>query len=181
MLYELCEEVRAEFPGFKIVRKDESALMKAISIALMVVTLGQMRTFMTGFVTTIGQTVYVPSSWDMQGESSRSVVIRHERIHMRQSARYGWLLFSLGYLFFPLPLGFAYVRARLEMEAYAESIRATVEYFGTAAVISPAFQERIVRHFTSAEYGWMLPARTTVKRWVRDAVDAAVSEYLGKP
>lgn len=180
MLYELCEEVRSEFPSFKIVFKDESLMMKAINVFLMAVTLGRMRAFMTGFITTVGETVYVPSDWDSLGEVSRCVVIRHERVHMRQSRRYGRVLFSLAYLLLPLPAGLAYFRARLEMEAYAESVRALVEMTGTGVAFSQAYQQGLVDHFTTAQYLYMWPFPKTVKKWVTKAVDDAVAEYIAK-
>lgn len=180
MLHELSEAIRAEFPKFKVVRKDQSRLMAAVDLALRIVTLGKMASFMTSFVTTIGQTVYVPSDWASTSEVSRCIVLRHERVHMRQSRRYGRLLYSVGYLMFPLPMGLAWFRARLEMEAYAESVAALVEYRGTSTALSPGYQEAMVRHFTSAEYAWMWPFPGTVRKWVKGAVDEAVAKYVGR-
>ena len=45
----LVEALRAELPGFRIVRKDQSALHKAIDVALKIVTFGRMTTYLDGY------------------------------------------------------------------------------------------------------------------------------------
>lgn len=178
MLFELQETVRDEFPGFQIVRKEDSALMRAMAAVLRVLTLGRSRSFMDRYVTTVGQTVYVPSGWDSWSEVSRYVVLRHEVVHMRQARRMGAVAFAVAYLLLPLPAGLAYCRARLEMEAYGESIMALVERTGTSVVLSPGFQREMVDRLTGPDYLWCWPFKKAVAKWVRDAVDRAVAEYV---
>ena len=60
----LVRALRAEIPGFAIVRKDQSKLHRAIHHVLRVVTFGQMTDYLDGYQTTIGRTVYVTSDWD---------------------------------------------------------------------------------------------------------------------
>ena len=48
---------------------------------------------------------------------ARTVLLRHERVHLRQRRRYGFLPFAILYLIPLLPLGLAYFRARFEWEA----------------------------------------------------------------
>ena len=77
---------------------------------------------------------------------------------------------TLLYLFLPLPLGLAYGRARMEWEAYEETIVATCELKGPEAARSPSLRRHIVSQFTSANYGWMWPFRATVERWYDQAL-----------
>lgn len=163
-LKKLTRELADEFPDFRIIKKTDSRLMSAIDLFLKVITFWKMTEYMTGFITTIGNTVYVPADWHQYPETSRMTVLRHERVHMRQARRYGRLLFSLMYLFLPLPGGAAYFRMKLECEAYEESLAAMVEYYGVDA-LGPVTKERVLQHFMSAEYFWMWPFRRYLSRW----------------
>ena len=122
--------MRREFPDFRIVCKTESAMHRGIHVALMAITLGGMRQYLTSYHTTLGQAVYVTPGWDDSCFDQRYVTMCHERVHMRQFRRFGGLGMALLYGLLPLPLGLSYFRARFEKAAYAESIRATAELFG---------------------------------------------------
>ena len=164
-------ETQEEFPGFQILRKEESALMKIIDIVLKVITLGSMRTFMTSFVTTIGVVVFVPKGWDDREDESRAATLRHERVHMRQRRAMGGFLFVLRYLWWPLPLVFAIGRRNIEQEAYAESLRAWVEYRGTSILDDHNYREHILSHFSGSNYFWTWPWRTSLERWYDGVVE----------
>ena len=94
--------LQVRYPDLKIVAKSDSFLMKLINIFLIVITFGQMRDYMTRFVTTIGETIYVPDDWNERSAQSRAAVVRHEAVHIRQ-----WhanrLFFKLKYLFWFFP------------------------------------------------------------------------------
>lgn len=165
MEYEkILAQTKAEFPQFEIFPKNRSVLMKFIDSALKIISLGQMKTFMTGFITTVGNKVYVPDSWDASSDTSKAEIIRHERVHMRQSKRYGRVLFSFLYLFFPLPLFLAYYRKKFEQEAYEESITALYEYHGEK-IFTSRLRNIVVDHFTTAQYLWMWPFRNNIEAW----------------
>jgi len=161
----LLVEVKKEFPDFDIIKKSDSGLMKLIDICLKILTFGQMNKFMTGFITTIGAKVYVHDSWQDSSLASKSEIIRHERIHMRQAKKYGRFLFSFLYLLFPLPGGLAYFRKKFEQEAYEESIRAIYQYHGEKAASSSQVKEFVLSQFTSANYFWMWPFRKNLEAW----------------
>lgn len=97
--------LKAEFPKFRIQKKEDSNLMKFISWVLFLITFGQMKreTFMDLFVTTLGYTVYVNSSWDRLPEDDKLSVLVHEATHIRQYDEEG-VLFALKYALFPLPV-----------------------------------------------------------------------------
>lgn len=164
----LVNEIRAEFPSFKIINKTDSFFMKVLSVLLLIVTGGKQNMFMSAFVTTIGYTVYVPDGWLSGPDASRVSVLRHERVHMRQRRKYSMPLFTFLYLVPFFPLGLAYFRARFEWEAYAETMQAAVDYHGKVILQLPLFKANIVRHFTTGEYGWMWPFRSTVEKWYDD-------------
>ncbi|GAC1362499.1 MAG: hypothetical protein NVSMB47_14580 [Polyangiales bacterium] len=167
----LVEELRAEFPAFSIRPKHESALQRAIDVALKVITLGAQRSYLTRYHTVLGSTLWVPTLWDTEDDAARYVLLRHERVHLRQRRRYGAVGMALLYLLPILPLGLALGRARLELEAYAETLRATAEVHGLPAARDPRTLDEIVRRFTSGDYGWMWPFPATVRRWLLAILD----------
>jgi hypothetical protein len=158
-------KIKEEFPDFKLVPKEESTLMKVCDFLLKLITFWQMRVFMTQFTTTIGYTVYTPTTWDAFPELSQVGVLTHERVHMRQRKKYGWFLFSFLYLFFPLPTLFAYYRRKFEQEAYAESMRYLAERRGVGILEDPSCRESFVEKFTTAQYFWTWVIRSHVERW----------------
>lgn len=177
MLDELIEDIKKEFPSFKIVLKQESERMKAIDVFLRIITFNTMQKFMTDYTTTVGYTVYVGRGWYSRSEKSRVITLRHERVHMRQRKKYGFVLFSFLYLLCA-PTLFAYWRAKFEKEAYEESMRASAELYG--AHMLQAIRGNIVDHFLSADYFWMWPFRKSVEKWYDAAAERVIAE-LAKP
>jgi hypothetical protein len=177
---ELLTAVRAEFPDFRIVPKSEHRLSRLIDLGLKVVTLGTQRDYLTRYHTVLGNTLYVPTSWAAASETDKMIVLRHERIHLRQRRRLGGWLMAAVYLLPILPIGLAYGRARLEWEAYRETLAATAEYLGLDAVKSPGLRAKIVKRFTGGDYGWMWPFPSVVGRWYDDAV-ATIADTAPHP
>jgi hypothetical protein len=164
-LDQLLADIKAEFPRFRLVRKDESALQRAIHYALVGLTLGGMRRYLTGYQTTIGSTVYVTPDWGEITRDERWITMRHERVHLRQFRRYSRPGMALLYLLVPVPMGLAWFRARFERAAYEETIRAAVEVHGLDHVRGAGFRDHIVSQFIGPAYGWMWPFRTGLERW----------------
>jgi hypothetical protein len=162
--------LRDEFPRFRIVSKRESPLSQLIDRLLKLITLGGQRHYLTRYHTVIGDTLYVPEVWASMTDQARVILLRHERIHLLQRRRYGFPLFAFLYLVPFLPLGLAYFRARLEWEAYRETLRATGELRGRAALHAPELRQSIVERFTGPDYGWMWPFPRSVNRWFDQAV-----------
>jgi hypothetical protein len=161
----LVAALRAELPGFRIVRKDRSPLHKAIHYALVALTFGRMRTYLDSFQTTIGRTVYVTSDWDDWDPDRRYVTLRHEAIHLRQFRMFTLPGMALLYVFLPLPIGLAWFRAYFEKAAYAESIRAAAEVWGEAYPRTAAYRNHVIGQFLGPSYGWMWPFRPGLERW----------------
>lgn len=170
-----------EFPKFKVVLKQDSWLMRAISAFLLAVTFGKQHAFMTDFITTIGYTVYVPSTWPSMPQVAQMVILRHERVHMRQRAKYSMALFTLLYVLLPLPGGLAYFRAKFEKEAYAETLRAIADLYedGLQQIQSEACRADMVSNFTGPSYFWMWPFKKDINDWY-DSVVLSIVMRLSK-
>ncbi len=165
----LVDEIRAEFPGFEILPKRSSALQRTIAGALAVITLGGQRHYLTHYHTLLFGKLYVPDAWETMDDDARYVLLRHERVHLRQAARMGDVRMALVYLVPILPLFLAWGRARIEWEAYEETIRATAEIYGVKR--ARALEPEIVRRYVGPDYGWMWPFPGVVRRWFREVVE----------
>ena len=177
----LVAEIRQEFPRFRLVEKQGDGLSRAIATALKIVTFGGQRGYLTVYHTVIGDTLYVPASWKTASDVDRAIVLRHERVHLRQRRRYGLPLMAFLYFVPYFPLGLAYGRARIEWEAYAETLRATAELAGLSAAQAPELRAHIVRRFTGPDYGWMWPFERQVQRWYDEVLDAIVAQARNSP
>lgn len=167
-------ELRKEFPHFSIRKKRDSALQRAIHVALMVITFGGQRVYITHYHTVLFGVLWVPDAWDAMSDDDKFVLLRHERIHLIQRKRMGDLVMAWVYLVPFFPLFLAYGRARLEWEAYVETIRATAEVYGIEAAAS--LRPQIVKRFTGPDYGWMWPFPKQVNRWFDEALADARAE-----
>jgi hypothetical protein len=168
------EALRAAFASrarpVRVVPKRAYWHQRVADVLLRIVTLGGQRTYLTRYVTTLGHTIYVPDGFDAWPAAKACEVLRHEAVHVAQFERFGWLGMIVLYGLVPLPLGVAYGRARLEWQAYRESLRAVAELEGLDAARETAFHDEIVRRFTGPDYGWMWPFPRAVRRWIRDAL-----------
>lgn len=138
---------------------------------LKIITFGGQNRYITEYVTTLGDTIYVPDDWHETPALDRYEVLRHEAIHVAQFKRWGWVGMVILYGLVPLPMGLAYGRARLEWEAYEETLRAVWEVEGEQAARDPRLADSIVARFTGPDYAWMWPFERSVRRWIADALD----------
>lgn len=129
------------------------------------------RQFMGAYVTTIGRRMWVPVNWELWCDETRERILRHEAVHLRQQRRYGFLLYAFLYLFVPLPLGLAWFRAKLEWEAYSETLRGIAEEKGVGYLRDPGTTSVFLRYFTTGAYGWMWPFPRQVYRWYEKLLD----------
>jgi hypothetical protein len=173
----LLSDFARRTPAVRVVRKRDYWHQRAAHVALMVLTAGGMRSYLSQYVTTLGHTIYVPDDFERWPAARAWEVLRHEAVHVAQFERLGWLGMVLLYGLLPLPFGLAYGRARLEWEAYAETLRAVAELEGLEAARDPRLHDEIVRRFTGPDYGWMWPFPAMVRRWIRDALDRIECEH----
>lgn len=163
----LLIEIRRDYPKFKLVPKASSTLMKVIDVLLKLITFWRMTTFMAKFTTTLGYTVYTPDEWERWRDLSRAIILRHERVHMRQRKEKGSFWFSFSYLFLPFPILWAYYRMKYEMEAYEVSIQAQWNAYGRR-IFTPEAREAMIQRFTGASYFWTWPWRKRIETWYDD-------------
>ncbi len=154
---------------------------RAAAHALWLLTFGGQRTYLTHYVTTLGHTIYVPDDFDGWHPDHAWQVLRHELVHVAQFERHGWALMVLLYGSWPLPAGLAWGRARLEWEAYRETLRAVAESEGMAAARDPALHRQIIGRFTGPDYGWMWPFPRQVQGWIDAALDEIEAERDASP
>lgn len=162
---ELLEDIAREFPGFRIVEKHRSDFQRAIDLALKGVTFGAQHHYLDGYITTIGRTIYVTPSWPAWPAAERYVTLIHERVHLRQFARYGVAGMAALYLFVPVPMGLAWFRMRFEREAYEAGLRAAAEVHGPGHLLRPDVRERTLAQFTTGSYAWMWLPRASLEQW----------------
>lgn len=152
---QIVAELKTEFPNFEIVQKENNWLMRLIY------NLTLMRfwnpDFMSAYVTVMFGRVYMPSY--LIGSLTGYMVLRHERVHLRDAARWP-VLFELSYLLFPLPF-FITMRAYWEYRAYCESLVTEAELFGYVRRDTIDF---FVNQFTGSYYLWMFPFPDFLRR-----------------
>jgi hypothetical protein len=157
----LVAELEAE--GVRLITKDRVWHQRVIGGLLRVVTFGAQNVYIEGYVTTIGRSIYLTPDWESRTAEDRYATLRHEAVHLAQFRRYGVVPMAIAYLLLPLPMGLSWCRARLEWEAYAESVRVWYELGGRLAV--QRYRPHVLKQFTSGAYGWMWPFPRAVGRW----------------
>src|SRR5689334_4575016 len=95
---EFIQSIVGEFPRFRIVYKSDSLLSKIVDLLLKAITLGGQRSYLTRYFTVMGSTLYVPPTWDRMPELDRVILLRHERVHLRQRRRLTFLGMAIVYL-----------------------------------------------------------------------------------
>jgi hypothetical protein len=176
----LIEAMQSRPRPVRIVKKSAHWHQRAAARALWALTFGGQRTYLSRYVTTLGHTIYVPDNFAVWRPERAWWTLRHELVHVEQFERYGWPLMILIYGFFPLPAGLAWGRARLEWEAYRETLRAVAETRGMGAAGAPRLHRHLIARFTGPDYGWMWPFHGAVQRWIDAALDE-IEQDLGPP
>jgi hypothetical protein len=164
----LWDELVAD--GVTLVTKDRVWHQRIIGLLLRVLTLGGQDVYVERYVTTIGRSIFLTPDWEERTFSDRYATLRHERVHLLQFRRYGLVPMALAYLLLPLPVGLAWVRARLEWEAYAETVRVWHELGGRDA--TDRIRAHVIAQFTGPSYAWMWPFPRTVAGWYDRLVDS---------
>lgn len=82
------------FPGLQVKYKDQSTFMKVLGTIMFFNP-----SFMTDFITTIGNTVYFPTaSYIGKNQNSSSITLLHELVHINDSSKLSKPVFSFLYL-----------------------------------------------------------------------------------
>jgi hypothetical protein len=176
LLAERCSKLEEDLKaqGVRFAFKATTWHQRLFHVLLCAVTLGAQRRYLESYVTTLGRTIYLPRNWEARTTAERYTTLRHERVHLDQFRRYGFLTMALAYLFLPLPMGISFCRMAIERAAYTETIRALYELGGQAA--AQGARTHIIDQFTTAAYGWMWPFRRSLERWYDREVARCASE-----
>ncbi len=170
----LLADIQREFPQFEIRPKRGDEVQRAIAVGLAIVTLGGQRAYLTRYHTVMFGRLYVPEAWGTMDDDARYILLRHERVHLRQARRMGFVVMAIVYLLPLFPLGLAWGRARIEWEAYIETIRSTAEVFGLDA--ARRLEDELVRRYVGPDYGWMWPFPSVIRRWFREVIEDLEAE-----
>jgi hypothetical protein len=195
----LVSASRQFFPKLQIKYKDQSLLMKIMSIFLFFNP-----NFMTKDTTTVGYTIYFPSEKFVKCHpASCEVILLHELVHLYDQKRVGTLTFIISYLFpqimvpiclllfwlvswkimLPLTILFlapmpAVFRTYWEKRAYLSSIY-ILKLMGDKLHFNPHLKEQenvFLEHFHGSSYYFMWPFHDINKRF-DEAIEMA---KLGK-
>lgn len=168
--------------GVTVEPKASKWYWKAMHYILLCISFGNIN-FLHSSVTTVGNRIGTFVGWSEMSYAVKYEILLHEAVHVAQYKRYGfgnpWLgLVPVGfaYLFLPFPVGIAWFRAKLEQEAYEESIRAIIQLAGVEA--ARYYKRSVVRQFNSVNYLWMWPFKRRVEKWYDSAL-ARVMEDEG--
>lgn len=165
---DLIKKAQSYFPKLQVVEKSSSSFIKFIAAILFF-----NRGFMTQFLTTIGETIYIPSMAWLEGNLS---VLIHEVIHLYDEKRVGFW-YNLSYLFpqllvvLTIPLFFfvhwyimlpiavfcllpfpAYWRAYFERRAYLVQLYILINAYH---IEEGLVVERLMPYFKNSSYYFM--------------------------
>ena len=188
---DLKEFAEKEYPGFEIKVKEESSLMKAANVVLKLFN----PDFMTGYVTTIGKTIYMPRK---RFDDYPWETLAHELVHIDDSERawggskfWGFLYLCpqiLAVLVLLAPIGAllfgscawwlllfvlcaapfpAWWRAKAEMRGYSMSLAARYWFEGD---VDKPYKDHVLSKFTGWDYFKMWPFKKAVQSWIDDVV-----------
>lgn len=153
----LLSDIKQEFPNFAIIPKKTSKFSQM---------LGRLtfwnKDFNRTYSTTIGPKIYTSEVWKDHPAMKRFATMVHERIHMRQTQKYGFLAFFAVFGLIPLPAKIAYFRRKWEWEAYKVGICVRFLKGGREAVLDPKYIKYLLDQFCGAFYLWTWHSRKAI-------------------
>ena len=173
----LTEYIKNQIPGFEILSKKKSLLIKIVSKLFFF-----NKKFLTGYVTTLYPKVYVPElPWREKDNVAAMATLAHEYVHLKDRKRM-WLFFNFLYLFpqnlatfallgafgnsplwylcllFLLPMP-SPTRAWLEFRGYRMTLAVWAFYLKDKLDIGKYVNSIVDRNFAGSAYYWMFPFR----------------------
>lgn len=169
----LTDYIKTQIPGFEILSKKESLLIKVISKLLFF-----NKKFLTSYVTTLYPKVYVPSlPWRQEQNAAAMATLAHEYVHLKDRKRMG-LFFNFLYLFpqnlslfsllgvfnpwwylcllFLLPIP-SPTRTWLEFRGYRMTLAIWSHFFEKDLNIDRFIETVVENQFAGPSYYWMFP------------------------
>jgi hypothetical protein len=186
LIEDFTEHVQPLVPGYKVVRKSQSRLMKFLGKILFFTP-----NFMTRFTTTCGNVVYVTDDLWKDNSAWALSTLAHEARHVYDKRRFGMILFGFAYLLpqilaplallsllaiwfsnawlwsltalaflAPVP---ALFRMRIERQGYLMSLCVVWWTFGEEMAHSQI--PHCLKQFTGPAYYFMWPFKKHMIRW----------------
>lgn len=194
-------ELARHVPGFRVMYKDESALMQLIGTLVRPFN----KQFMTSFTTTLGKTVYFPSRAHYEEIPARTLTtLAHEFVHVTDDEKHG-LWFKASYLFPQVlfapslllgllglfltswswglvllslvaltPLSAPW-RAKWEARGYTMSLAVTQWLTGA---MTSEYREHIAKHFYGPNYYFMVGSKENARQLVDECAAYAASPRI---
>ncbi|MCL2050362.1 MAG: hypothetical protein FWG91_01325 [Lachnospiraceae bacterium] len=155
---------------FQFIYKDQSWPMKIIGKLF--------KHFYEMVPTLIGQTIYLPTKWDLFSDSVKEIILLHEQAHMNQQKKYGWLTYMVfTTLFFPML--FCPFRLYWEKEAWEETIRKKAVQCRSLLLEDEGFQWFVSQKslFYTVRSGWMWNNKEEVHAWLCNTIQKEMWQY----
>ncbi len=172
---EIISKIKEEFPDFELCANEDSKFISLLSFLFKIITLGKINNFASQYTLTLRDKIYTPKRWSTLPDKHKASILRHELIHMKQQKKYTLPVFLFCYFLLPFPFFFSWFRARIEWEAYEESMRFEYEINGTKSLLNKEYRNNLVDLFVGPYYGWMWPYRKQVEKWYDDALKKIIS------
>ena len=178
----LTNYFQKQIPGFEILSKKESPLLKIISKILFF-----NKKFLTSYVTTLYPKVYVPElPWREKDHVAAMATLAHEYVHLKDRKRM-WLFFNFLYLFpqnlapfallgvfdsnpwwflcllFLLPIP-SPTRAWLEFRGYRMTLAIWAHFLQEKLNTGTFINSIVDRNFAGSAYYWMFPFKRYLLR-----------------
>lgn len=164
----LCKNLKKEFPKLKMTLKRDVWWHWVRYVGILIFTFGTNRKYFTNYTTTSKNRIDLSDQHHAKIQSGKAheldrvwTTLRHERVHLRQFAKYGTILMALVYLHPPFVF-FAYGRGLTEKPGYLESLRGMYELnpaFARGEIKmrdGDAYIDWLVGQFTNSSYGWAM-------------------------
>jgi len=164
--FKLLRVIKKIFPKFKIISKRSNYFMSWLNRTVQLFN----KKFMTQYTTTIGYSIYTPDDWSKRSYTSRYNTMIHEMIHLQQFRKFGFIPYSILYIFIPLPVFLAYFRKKFEQEAYAINIILAYKQKGRKHVLSEAYKKNVIEQFCSNLYGYTWYSEDSIEEWLENFV-----------
>ena len=171
----LTNYFRKQIPGFEILSKKDSFLLKVVSKLLFF-----NKSFLTDYITTVYPKVYVPElPWREKDHVAAIATLAHEYVHLKDRKRM-WLFFNFLYLFpqnlslfsllgffnpwwflcllFLLPIP-SPTRAWLEFRGYRMTLAIWSHFLGNDWNYGPFVDSMVEKSFVGPAYYRMFPFR----------------------
>lgn len=156
---------------FRYVFKNQSVLMRIIGKVF--------KHFYEMVPTSIGRTIYLPVQWEVFSDSVKEIILLHEKAHMKQQQRCGWVAYML-LITFIFPILYCPFRLHWEKEAWEDTIHQTAVRHRAGLLEDEGFQWFVSQEslFYTIRSGWMWKDHKAVHEWLCSTIQKEMWPYI---